>query len=174
MMMTCSLSGRHTYVRDLLRVAKQPYRKQGTDLITRKKTTAVPFACDHIAKPSAVVLLCQVFIGEARLLRLQSVSNCSHSSPASPLKHSNTLLSADIFSIARVSTQNQSCTMSLKEMIAHWKEGVEKASKNQYTAAIEAFLGMQEPGARIYFNVASMYLRLGNLPSAEEVSHLFW
>lgn len=59
--------------------------------------------------------------------------------------------------------------MSLKEMIEHWKTGVEMASRNQYTAAIEAFLGMQEPGARIYFNVASMYLRLGNLPDAEEV-----
>ena len=59
--------------------------------------------------------------------------------------------------------------MSLKEMIEHWKTGVEMASRNQYTAAIESFLGMQEPGARIYFNVASMYLRLGNLPDAEEV-----
>ena len=54
-------------------------------------------------------------------------------------------------------------------MIEHWKTGVEMASRNQYTAAIEAFLSMQEPGARIYFNAASMYLRLGNLPDAEEV-----
>lgn len=60
--------------------------------------------------------------------------------------------------------------MSLREMIEFWKDGVEKAERNQFTAAIEAFLSMQEPGARIYFNVASMQLRLGNLAAAEDVS----
>lgn len=60
--------------------------------------------------------------------------------------------------------------MALREMIEIWKEGVEKAEKNQHNAAIETFLDMPEPGARIYFNVASLYLRLGNLNAAEEVS----
>ena len=59
--------------------------------------------------------------------------------------------------------------MSLKDTIEMWKIGVEKAEAGQYQEAIEAFLGMPEPGARIYFNVSSMYLRMGRLDEAERV-----
>ncbi len=59
--------------------------------------------------------------------------------------------------------------MSLKDTIELWKTGAEKADAGQYQEAIDAFLEMPEPGARIYFNVASMYLRLGRLDEAERV-----
>ena len=60
--------------------------------------------------------------------------------------------------------------MSLKQMIESWKEGVELGQNDRYEDAIRKFLDMPEPGARIYFNVASMYLRLGKLSDAEEVN----
>ena len=60
--------------------------------------------------------------------------------------------------------------MSLKETIEFWKSGIVKAEEGKYAEAIEAFLTMPEPGSRIYFNIASMYLRLGDLAAAEDVS----
>lgn len=42
------------------------------------------------------------------------------------------------------------------------------AEQGKWAEAIEAFLTMPEPGSRIYFNIASMYLRLGDLAAAEE------
>lgn len=54
-------------------------------------------------------------------------------------------------------------------MIEYWKAGVELGENEQYHEAIRKFLDMPEPGARIYFNVANMYLRLGKLIEAEEV-----
>lgn len=59
--------------------------------------------------------------------------------------------------------------MSLKQMIEYWKAGVELGEKEQYQEAIRKFLDMPEPGARIHFNIANMYLRLGKLVEAEEV-----
>ncbi len=60
--------------------------------------------------------------------------------------------------------------MSLRQMIEFWKEGVELGEKDRYEEAIRKFLDMPEPGSRIYFNIASMYLRLGKLEDAKEVS----
>ena len=59
--------------------------------------------------------------------------------------------------------------MSLRQMIEFWKEGVELGEKDRYEDAIKKFLDMPEPGARIYFNIASMYLRLGKLEEANKV-----
>lgn len=59
--------------------------------------------------------------------------------------------------------------MSLKDTIELWKSGAEKAEAGRYQEAIETFLDMPEPGARIYFNVSSMYLRMGRLDEAEAV-----
>ena len=62
--------------------------------------------------------------------------------------------------------------MSLRQMIELWKDGVELGEKEQYEEAIRKFLDMPEPGARIYFNIANMYLRLGKLSEAEEVRYI--
>lgn len=59
--------------------------------------------------------------------------------------------------------------MSLKDTIEQWHAGVEKAEAGHYEEAIDCFTEMPEPGARIYFNIASMFLRLGNLEDAERV-----
>ena len=59
--------------------------------------------------------------------------------------------------------------MSLKDTIEQWQAGVEKAEAGHYEEAIDCFTEMPEPGARIYFNIASMFLRLGNLADAERV-----
>jgi len=59
--------------------------------------------------------------------------------------------------------------MSLKETIEQWQSGVEKAEMGRYEEAVDCFTEMSEPGARIYFNIASMFLRLGNLEDAERV-----
>ncbi len=59
--------------------------------------------------------------------------------------------------------------MSLKDTIELWKSGAEKAGAGQYSEAVDAFLEMPEPGSRIYFNVSSMYLRMGRLHEAEKV-----
>ena len=49
-----------------------------------------------------------------------------------------------------------------------------KAEQGKWAEAIETFLTMPEPGSRIYFNIASMYLRLGDLAAAEDVSFELW
>ena len=59
--------------------------------------------------------------------------------------------------------------MSLKQMIEFWKDGVELGENERYEEAIRKFMDMPEPGSRIYFNIANMYLRLGKLAEAEEV-----
>lgn len=62
-----------------------------------------------------------------------------------------------------------SVEMSLRETIELWKNGVKKAEDNQPADAIKLFLDISEPGARIYFNVANMYISLGNSIEAEKV-----
>ena len=59
--------------------------------------------------------------------------------------------------------------MSLKEMIEFWKKGVQEAEQGRHSEAIKSFLDMPEPGARIYFNIANMYVSLGNIEEAEKV-----
>uniref|UniRef100_A0A1X7TTC9 Uncharacterized protein n=1 Tax=Amphimedon queenslandica TaxID=400682 RepID=A0A1X7TTC9_AMPQE len=58
--------------------------------------------------------------------------------------------------------------MSLKEMIEFWKKGVDEAQQGRHSEAIKSFLDMPEPGARIYFNIANMYVCLGNIEEAEK------
>lgn len=59
--------------------------------------------------------------------------------------------------------------MSLRETIELWKEGVEKAGKGLHREAVDIFLSIPEPGARIYFNVANMCLSLNNVVESEKV-----
>lgn len=59
--------------------------------------------------------------------------------------------------------------MSLKDTIEQWSQGVDKALDGKFQEAISVWSSMQEPGARIYFNIASMYYLLGDLNRAEEV-----
>ena len=60
--------------------------------------------------------------------------------------------------------------MSLKETIEQWKKGVDLAEKGSHAEAIKAFLSIPEPGARIYFNICNMYIELGDVAKAEEVT----
>ena len=59
--------------------------------------------------------------------------------------------------------------MSLKDTIVQWSEGVDMALKGKSEEAIGIWTAMQDPGARIFFNIASMHLLLGNLDKAEKV-----
>ena len=63
--------------------------------------------------------------------------------------------------------------MSLRQMIELWKAGVEQGEKGNFEAAIKEFLGISEPGARIYFNISNMYLRIGKLVEAEQVDYIY-
>ena len=60
--------------------------------------------------------------------------------------------------------------MSLKDTIVQWSEGVDLALSGKPKDAIAVWTAMQEPGARIYFNVASMHVLLGSIENAEKVS----
>jgi hypothetical protein len=60
--------------------------------------------------------------------------------------------------------------MSLKDTIEQWSEGVDLALGGKAREAIAVWTAMQEPGARIYFNIASMYMLLGSIDNAEKVS----
>ena len=60
--------------------------------------------------------------------------------------------------------------MSLKDMIEYWNLGVEHALQGSYQEALDVFTEISEPGARIYFNMSSAFLRLGNLEQAEKAS----
>ena len=46
---------------------------------------------------------------------------------------------------------------------------MDKALEGKFQEAVDIWTGMQEPGARIYFNIASMHILLGNLEEAETV-----
>ena len=59
--------------------------------------------------------------------------------------------------------------MSLKDTILLWNNGAEKAVKGRHEEAIDIWTEMPEPGARIYFSIASMFIKLGNLEDAERV-----
>ena len=59
--------------------------------------------------------------------------------------------------------------MSLKEKVELWQAGVEKAGAGKFEEAVDNFTEIPEPSARIYFNISSAFLRLGNLEDAERV-----
>lgn len=50
---------------------------------------------------------------------------------------------------------------------------MDKALEGKFDEAIDIWTSMQEPGARIYFNIASMYILLGSLDSAEKVGQRY-
>ncbi|KFQ37801.1 Neutrophil cytosol factor 2, partial [Mesitornis unicolor] len=58
--------------------------------------------------------------------------------------------------------------MSLVETIRLWQEGVCAADRKEWRAALEAFTAVQNPPAKICFNIGSIHLILGKLAEAEE------
>ncbi|NXN13921.1 NCF2 factor, partial [Indicator maculatus] len=58
--------------------------------------------------------------------------------------------------------------MSLVETIRLWQEGVCAADRKEWRAALEAFTAVQNPPAKICFNIGCIHLVLGSLAEAEE------
>lgn len=58
--------------------------------------------------------------------------------------------------------------MSLAETISLWNEGVQAADKKDWKGALNAFSAVQDPHARLCFNMGCMYSILGDLPEAEK------
>ncbi|XP_014803443.1 PREDICTED: neutrophil cytosol factor 2 [Calidris pugnax] len=58
--------------------------------------------------------------------------------------------------------------MSLVETIRLWQEGVCAADRKEWRAALEAFTAVQNPPAKICFNIGCLHLVLGELAEAEE------
>ncbi|NXX95558.1 NCF2 factor, partial [Centropus bengalensis] len=58
--------------------------------------------------------------------------------------------------------------MSLVETIRLWQEGVCAADGKEWRAALDAFTAVQNPPAKICFNIGCVHLVLGKLPEAEE------
>ncbi|NXQ37427.1 NCF2 factor, partial [Alaudala cheleensis] len=58
--------------------------------------------------------------------------------------------------------------MSLVETIRLWQEGVCAADRKEWRAALDAFTAVQNPPAKICFNIGCVQLVLGKLEEAEE------
>ncbi|KFP82788.1 Neutrophil cytosol factor 2, partial [Apaloderma vittatum] len=58
--------------------------------------------------------------------------------------------------------------MSLVETIRLWQEGVCAADRKEWRAALDAFTAVQNPPAKICFNIGCIHLVLGKLAEAEE------
>ncbi|XP_030349866.1 neutrophil cytosol factor 2 isoform X2 [Strigops habroptila] len=58
--------------------------------------------------------------------------------------------------------------MSLVETIRLWQEGVCAADRKEWRAALDAFTAVQNPPAKICFNIGCVHLVLGQLAEAEE------
>ncbi|KFQ95801.1 Neutrophil cytosol factor 2, partial [Nipponia nippon] len=58
--------------------------------------------------------------------------------------------------------------MSLVETIRLWQEGVCAADKKEWSVALDAFTAVQNPPAKICFNIGCIHLVLGKLAEAEE------
>ncbi|XP_050163350.1 neutrophil cytosol factor 2 isoform X1 [Myiozetetes cayanensis] len=58
--------------------------------------------------------------------------------------------------------------MSLVETIRLWQEGVCAADRKDWSAALDAFTAVQNPPAKICFNIGCIHLVLGKLAEAEE------
>jgi len=57
----------------------------------------------------------------------------------------------------------------MKENLVYWAEAVEKADNKDNSGALESFSYITEPSARIYYNMAAIYLRQRNIHQAEKV-----
>ena len=64
--------------------------------------------------------------------------------------------------------------MSLKDKVVSWQAGVECALAEKFEDAVDKFTEIPEPSARIFFNISSAFLRLGNLEDAERVRVSQW
>ena len=60
--------------------------------------------------------------------------------------------------------------MSMKENLVYWAEAVERADNKDNIGALERFSYITEPSARIYYNMAAIYLRQRNIDQAEKVT----
>lgn len=60
--------------------------------------------------------------------------------------------------------------MSMKENLVYWAEAVERAENKDNSGALEKFSYITEPFARIFYNMAAIYLRQKNISKAEFVS----
>ncbi|XP_075566746.1 neutrophil cytosol factor 2 isoform X2 [Pelecanus crispus] len=58
--------------------------------------------------------------------------------------------------------------MSLVETIRLWQEGVCAAERKEWRAALDAFTAVQNPPAKICYNIGCIHLVLGKLAEAEE------
>ncbi|NXT64819.1 NCF2 factor, partial [Chaetops frenatus] len=58
--------------------------------------------------------------------------------------------------------------MSLVETIRLWQEGVCAADRKEWSSALDAFTAVQNPPAKICFNIGCIHLVLGKLSEAEE------
>ncbi|NXH11989.1 NCF2 factor, partial [Bucco capensis] len=58
--------------------------------------------------------------------------------------------------------------MSLVETIQLWQEGVCAADRKEWRAALDAFTAVQNPPAKICFNIGCIHLVLGKLAEAEQ------
>ncbi|NXW62153.1 NCF2 factor, partial [Eurystomus gularis] len=58
--------------------------------------------------------------------------------------------------------------MSLVETIRLWQEGVCAADRKEWAAALDAFTAVQNPPAKICFNIGCIHLILGKLSEAEK------
>ncbi|NWI37915.1 NCF2 factor, partial [Picathartes gymnocephalus] len=58
--------------------------------------------------------------------------------------------------------------MSLVETIRLWQQGVCAADRKEWSAALDAFTAVQNPPAKICFNIGCIHLVLGKLAEAEE------
>ncbi|NXD24155.1 NCF2 factor, partial [Spelaeornis formosus] len=58
--------------------------------------------------------------------------------------------------------------MSLVETIRLWQEGVCAVDRKEWNAALDAFMAVQNPPAKICFNIGCIQLVLGKLAEAEE------
>ena len=62
--------------------------------------------------------------------------------------------------------------MSMKENLIFWAEAIERADDKDNSGALERFSFITEPSARIYYNMAAIYLRQRNIHQAETVRPL--
>lgn len=72
---------------------------------------------------------------------------------------------------ARHGDRTSQHAMSLVETIRLWQEGVCAADRKEWGAALDAFTAVQNPPAKICFNIGCVQLLLGKLEEAEQVRY---
>ena len=59
--------------------------------------------------------------------------------------------------------------VKVRDNLISWNEGVLEYDKKNYTGALDSFLKIVEPSAKILFNMASLQVRLGQTDAATNV-----